>query len=109
MIMRENESPNQTEENEAHTQKNNVNNNKNAKSKQGIPTKGMRVGYHSEAANIDTDNEKTDGMRIGYHSEVANIGTDNEKTDGMRVGYHSEAANPSGHSRRLHRKEKNKK
>jgi hypothetical protein len=86
--MRENESPTRTEENEVHTQKNNVKNNKNAKSKQGIPTKGMRVGYHSEAANI---------------------GAETEKTDGMRVGYHSESANPSGHSRRLHRKGKNKK
>jgi hypothetical protein len=86
--MRENESTNQTEENEAHTQKNNVNNNKNAKSKQGVPTNGMRVGYHSEAANI---------------------GADKEKTGGMRVGYHSETANPSGHSRRLHRKGKIKK
>jgi hypothetical protein len=107
--MRENESPNQTEENEAHTQKNNVNNNKNAKSKQGIPTNGMRVGYHSEAANIGADKEKTGGMRVGYHSEAANIGADKEKTGGMRVGYHSETANPSGHSRRLHRKGKIKK
>jgi hypothetical protein len=107
--MRENESPTSIEENEAHTQKNNVNNNKNAKSKQGIPTNGMRVGYHSEAANIGADKDKTDGMRVGYHSEAANISTENEKTDGMRVGYHSEAANPSGHSRRLHRKGKSKK
>ena len=67
---------------------NGINNEKIAKSKQGIPTNGMRVGYHSEAANI---------------------GTDKEDTGGMRVGYHSEAANPSGHSRRLHRKRKNKK
>jgi hypothetical protein len=86
--MTENESPTQTEENESDAQKNSVNNKKNAKSKKGISTNGMRVGYHSEAANI---------------------GTDKENTDGMRVGYHSEAANPSGHSRRLHRKGKNKK
>jgi hypothetical protein len=86
--MTENESPGQTEEKESHTRKNSVNNKKNAKSKQGIPTNGMRVGYHSEAANI---------------------GTDKENTGGMRVGYHSEAANPSGHSKRLHRKRKNKK
>ena len=82
--MSENESSTQTEEDEPRPQ----NNEKIAKSKQGIPTNGMRVGYHSEAANI---------------------GTDKEDTGGMRVGYHSEAANPSGHSRRLHRKGKNKK
>jgi hypothetical protein len=107
--MTENESPGQTEEKESHTQKNRVNNKKNAKSKQGTPTDGMRVGYHSEAANIGTDKENTGGMRVGYHSEAANIGTDKENTGGMRVGYHSEAANPSGHSKRLHRKRKNKK
>jgi hypothetical protein len=107
--MTKNESPRQTEENEPPIQKNSVNNKKKAKSKQGIPTNGMRVGYHSEVANIGTDKENTGGMRVGYHSEVANISTDKENTGGMRVGYHSEVANPSGHSRRLHRKEKNKK
>jgi hypothetical protein len=61
---------------------------KMAKSKQGTPTDGMRVGYHSEVANIDTDKEDTGGMRVGYHSEVAN---------------------PSSHSKRLHKKRKNKK
>jgi hypothetical protein len=108
--MTENESPTQTEgEDEPRPQNNGINNDKIAKSKQGIPTNGMRVGYHSEAANIGTDKEDTGGMRVGYHSEAANIGTDKEDTGGMRVGYHSEAANPSGHSRRLHRKGKNKK
>jgi hypothetical protein len=87
--MTENESPTQTEgEDESRTQNSGINNEKIAKSKQGVTTNGMRVGYHSEAANI---------------------GTDKEDTGGMRVGYHSEAANPSGHSRRLHRKRKNKK
>jgi len=65
--MIENESPTHTEGDEPRTQNNSINNEKIAKSKQGIPTNGMRVGYHSEAAN------------------------------------------PSGHSRRLHRKRKNKK
>ena len=107
--MIENESPTHTEGDEPRTQNNSINNEKIAKSEQGIPTNGMRVGYHSEAANIGTDKEDTGGMRVGYHSEAANIGTDKEDTGGMRVGYHSEAANPSGHSRRLHRKRKNKK
>jgi hypothetical protein len=48
-------------------------------------------------------------MKVGYHSEAANIGPEKEDTRGMKVGYHSEAANPSGHSERLHRKRKDKK
>jgi hypothetical protein len=46
-------------------------------------------------------------MKVGYHSEAANIGTEKD-IHGMKVGYHSEATNPSGHSNRLHKK-RNKK
>jgi hypothetical protein len=88
MIMTETKSSTQTKENESRAENKDINNEKITKSNQGVYTGGMRVGYHSEAANI---------------------GTDKENTGGMRVGYHSEAANPSGHSRRLHRKRKNKK
>jgi hypothetical protein len=86
--MTETKPPIQTEENEPDAENKDINNEKMAKSKQGTPT---------------------DGMRVGYHSEAANIGTDKEDTGGMRVGYHSEAANPSSHSKRLHKKRKNKK
>jgi hypothetical protein len=66
--------------------------------------------------NEGTDNKKNvnlqkstsaHGMKVGYHSEAANIGTEKD-IHGMKVGYHSEATNPSGHSNRLHKK-RNKK
>ena len=67
MIMTETKSSTQTKENESRAENKDINNEKITKSNQGVYTGGIRVGYHSEAAN------------------------------------------PSGHSRRLHRKRKNKK
>jgi hypothetical protein len=61
--MTEIKSSTQTEENESRIENKDINNEKNVKSKQGVSTDGMRVGYHSEAANIGTDRESIDGMR----------------------------------------------
>ena len=87
--MTENKSPSHTKENGkiVSTKNEGTNDQKNAKSQKSTPR----------------------GMKVGYHSEAANIGAEKEDTRGMKVGYHSEAANPSGHSERLHRKRKNKK
>jgi hypothetical protein len=109
--MTENKSPSHTKENGkiVSTKNEGTNDQKNAKSQKSTSARGMKVGYHSEAANIGPEKEDTRGMKVGYHSEAANIGPEKEDTRGMKVGYHSEAANPSGHSERLHRKRKNKK
>jgi hypothetical protein len=56
--MTETKPPIQTEENEPGAENKDINNEKMAKSKQGTPTDGMRVGYHSEAANPSSHSKR---------------------------------------------------
>ncbi|MDQ4015988.1 MAG: hypothetical protein M3136_09545 [Thermoproteota archaeon] len=63
-----------------------------------LDVKGIRVGYHSEAAKMPKYEE---GEEMGYHSEAAKM-PKYEEGKGTKIGYHSEAANISSHRDRLH-------